>query len=178
MELKLVDSKPVSNEIIDSFYQRLEQQQLDAERQEELEYNESGIITRRKFLQYSALGAVGLGLGLSTEEAEANYLYLLLPVLWLAREVYRSYHPLSGEITVINKTDKNISNQMILTVKKTRDIREVTAAKAKYYAPAFQEVTYHFENGPYAVARKNTKAYACASNNKGNSSNKGFYLNA
>lgn len=178
MELKLVDSKPLSNEIIDSFYQRLEQQQIDAERQEELEYNEAGIITRRKFLQYSALGAVGLGLGLSTEEAEANYLYLLLPALYLAKAIYQSYHPLSGDIIIINKTDKDISNKMTMTVKKTRDIRKVTYKQATYSVPAFQEVTYSFENGPYAVAKRNTKASAYASNNKGNSSRKGFYLNA
>ena len=178
MELKLVESKPLSNEIIDSFYQRIEKQQLEAERQEELEYNESGIITRRKFLQYSALGAIGLGLGLSTEEAEANPLFALLPIgFWLAREIYRSYQPLSGTVLIRNETNRPITNTMVMTVRKTRSIKKVHKAYGRYTVPAFSESTVDFENGAYAVARRDTRACGYVRNRKGSS--KGYFtLNA
>ena len=176
MELKLVDSKPLSNEIIDSFYQRLEQQQLDAERQEELEYNESGIITRRKFLQYSALGAVGLGLGFSTEEAEAHPFLALLPVgFWLAREIYRSYQPLCGTVVIRNETKLGKSGRMVMNIKKTRSIRHTVSDSATYYVPAESERTFEFSNGAYAIARRDTNAKVTLSNKRG-SDNTSFHL--
>ena len=169
MELKLVDSKPLSNEVIDAFYNRLEKQQIDAER--ELEYNESGIITRRKFLQYSALGAVGLGLGFSTEEAEANPFLALLPIgFWLAREIYRSYQPLCGTVVIRNETNLGKSGRMVMKVRKTRHISHATSETANYYVPAQSERTFDFSNGAYAVARRDTNAKVTLSNKRGRDS--------
>ena len=178
MELKLVDSKPLSNEIIDSFYQRLEQQQLDAERQEELEYNESGIITRRKFLQYSALGAVGLGLGLSTEEAEANPMIIIPTLLSIFQAILRANEPAEGRITIINNTNINKTGNMKLKLLCSRDLKSKRNTKAFYSIPKFTEQTFEFENGPSGVARRDTKVCVQASNRNGRARQRGIILRA
>ena len=181
MQFELIDSKPLSNEYIDSFYKKLEQQQKDAERLEELEYNESGIITRRKFLQYSALGAVGLGLGLSTEKSEAWHPIipaLIIPVgLFLLREWYRSRHPVKGTIVIENQADRDKHNTMKLELLSSVDIR-TSPRYASYNVPAFKRNTYRIKNAPNARVRRDTEVYAKASNNHGSTTSGSFIIQA
>jgi len=183
MQFELIDSKPLSNEYIDSFYKQIEQQQKDAERLEELEYNESGIITRRKFLQYSALGAVGLGLGLSTEKSEAWAIPPIVPILivpvglLLLREWFRSRDPIKGSIVIENKGNQDKSNTMELELLSSVDIR-TRPRHASYYVPAFKRNTYRIKNGPNARVKRDTRVYARASNEHGSTTSGSFIIEA
>ena len=178
MELELIDSKPVSNEVIDSFYKYLEQQEKNSEKIEELEYNKSGIITRRKFLQYSALGVAGLGLGLSTEKAEA-YLPLLIPVgIALLCSWVKSCEPATGNIIINNQTNTRKTSKMDLELIGSRDLRNKTSTWANYSVPAFRENTYRFKHGPSACVSRNTRTYLHASNGNGDATSDGFILRA
>ena len=154
MKLKLVDSKPLSDEIIASLYKRIEQQTSNEDKQEDFQYNESGIITRRKFLKYSALGAIGLGLGLSTEKAEANPLLIPLAIM-LFKELLHAGERANGHITIINQTKYYKSSQMKLRLVGSRRIQS-NAEYANYDVPAFTENTYEIINGPKAYATQTT----------------------
>ena len=171
MKLELIDSTPLSNEIIDSFYKNLELQQKDAERLEELEYNKSKtIITRRKFMQYSALGAVGLGLGLSTEKAEAvPWLAPLIPIgLYLLSTYLRAQESSRGNITIYNTNDVPKKDMIELELVSSEPI-DSSSVYANYNVPKFRKNTYRYSNGPKAYTNEDVKAHLCASNSKGNS---------
>ena len=177
MELKLVDSKPLSNEIIDNFYKHLEQQSKDAERVEELEYNESKtIITRRKFLKYSTVGAVALGLGLSTEKTEA-WNPLIIPIAILVfQKILRANEPACGLVKIHNQTNVHVQNTLQLKLLSRKNIR---SQKTKYKTvgiPAFSEEVYEFINGPSAIPKRNTIVHARAKNRYGRKKSKGIYL--
>ena len=178
MELKVVDIKPFSNERIDAFYLNLEQQAKNAERVEELEYNESKtIITRRNFLQYSALGAIGLGLSLGTQRAEAggpqpwekgyrgtNFMIRPKKII-IDQYSLRAGEPAKGRIIVSNETDKTEYNQMILKPISYRSLKETKESYCEYKAPSFAEIIYEFFNGPWAIGyRKRTPINILASN--------------
>jgi len=159
MELKLIDAKPFSNERIDAFYLHLEQQAKNAERVEELKYNESKtIITRRNFLQYSALGAVGLGLALGTQTAEAGgdswerEEYIVRPKKIIVDQYsLRAGEPANGKIIVSNETNKTEYNQMVLKPISRRSLRETKKAYCEYKIPPFVELVFEFFNGPWAI---------------------------
>ena len=169
MKLELIDSIPLSNEIIDSFYKNLEQQQKDAERLEELEYNESKtIITRRKFMQYSALGAVGLGLGLSTEKAEAG-LFPLIPLgISLLGAYLRAQEASKGTIVIINENNVPKKDQIELELVSSEPIN-TSSVYANYNVPKFRKNTYRYKDGPRADTHKDALACLQASNRNGSS---------
>ena len=196
MELKLIDAKPLSNELIDAFYKHIEEQEftnsIAEEQKEELEYNESNtIITRRKFLQYSALGAIGLGLSLGTEVAQAggdNYYrkqvtksmpsFIRPKRVRVSQPYLRRYEPAKGEITILNQTDNYIENRMKLKLVSSRRLKQSGNAYADYEIPSFTENTYTFEDGPWGIARRNTRVNVCASNNHGRKRSQGLFLYA
>jgi len=163
MKLELIDSIPLSNEIIDSFYKNLEQQQKNAERLEELEYNKSKtIITRRKFMQYSALGAVGLGLGLSTEKAEAFW-PIVPSVIWLITAYLKANEPADGKVIIVNNTYTTKSSEIKLELESSEPI-DSNYKTAKYEVPAGRRNIYRYRNGPSAYVKKDTRAHIVASN--------------
>ena len=169
MKLELVDSVPLSNEIIDSFYKNLEQQQKDAERLEELEYNESKtIITRRKFMQYSALSAVGLGLGLSTEKAEAGILPLIPLGLLLLGTYLRAQQASVGNIIIVNPNNTPKKDIIELELVSSEPI-DSSSVYAGYNVPAHHKNKYRYKDGPRADTNKDILAYLQASNGHGSS---------
>lgn len=179
MELKLVDSKPFSNERIDAFYKLLEAQEKDIERLEELEYNESKtIITRRKFLQYSTLGAIGLGLGLSTEKAEAWYPLIIPIAVVVFQRFLRADEPACGRVTIENQTNNYVQNDLQLKLISSRDIRYKKDAYRTVGIPAFTEEVYEFANGPSATPRRNTSIRVRAKNSDGRRNSKRIRLHA
>lgn len=194
MELKLVDAKPLSNELIDAFYQNLEQQQKDAERVEELEYNASKtIVTRRKFLQYTgALGAVGLGLSLGMQRAEAGGLhsweieeqrreenFIIRPKKVIVDQDYlRAGEPAQGRIIVSNETNEREYNKMVLRPIASRSLRDSKNAYCHYEVPSFTELVFEFFNGPWAIPYRKTKINILASNEYARKKSRGLTLYA
>lgn len=169
MQLELIDSQPLSNQVIDAFYKNLEQQQKDAERLEELEYNKSKtIITRRKFMQYSALGAVGLGLGLSTEKAEAG-LFPLIPLgLFLLGTYLRAQQASKGDIIIVNENNTCKKDIIKLELISSEPI-DSSSVYANYNVPPLHRNRYRYKDGPRADTIKNILAHLQASNRHGNS---------
>lgn len=187
MELKVVDIKPFSNERIDAFYLNLEQQEKDVERVKELEYNESKtIITRRNFLQYSALGAVGLGLSLGTQRAEAGgddwdfEEYIVRPKkIIIDQYSLKAGEPAKGKIIVSNETDKREYNQMVLKPISYRSLKETKESYCEYQIPSFAEVIFEFFNGPWAIGyRRRTPINILASNQYAKKRSRGLFLYA
>ena len=187
MELKLIDVKPFTNERIDAFYKHLEQQAKNVERVEELEYNESKtIITRRKFLQYSALGAVGVGLSLGTQQAEAGGShsweeeYIVRPKKIIINQYsLRAGEPANGRIIVSNETDETEYNKMVLKPISTRSLKKTQKAYCEYKVPSFAEVIFEFFNGPWAIGyRRRTPINILASNQYARKRSRGLFLYA
>jgi len=178
MKLELIDSIPLSNEIIDSFYKNLEQQQKNAERLEELEYNKSKtIITRRKFMQYSALGAVGLGLGLSTEKAEAGLLPLLPIAIFLLGTYLRAREASKGDIIIYNTNSEPKKDLIKLELVSSEPI-DTSPVYGEYNVPKFTKNTYRYKNGPRADTDKDALVSLHASNRRGSIQSSEFWLRA
>ena len=196
MELKLIDAKPLSNELIDAFYKQLEEQEftnsIKEEQKEELEYNESNtIITRRKFLQYSALGAVGLGLSLGTERAEAggddSYYnpvkggrnFIVRPKKIIINQNYlRAGEPAHGKIIVSNETNHREYNQMVLKPISSRSLKDSNTAYCEYEVPSFTELIFSFWNGPWAIPYRRTRINILGANQYARKRSRGLFLYA
>jgi hypothetical protein len=183
MELKIIDSRQVPSEVIESFATKME----DFYKSNELyDYNNSkSIITRRKFLQYSAVGSLGLAFPfLTTKEVEANPLLWrwLLALISGGIELYgntiKSGVPVSGKGTLQNLTNETVEGQLVININARRQIDKKYIIKnqpryAKIRLNPYEEIDFDFENGPVATARRDSSVYVSmkTKNDKKNSNN-------
>jgi len=186
IKLKLIDAKPLSNELIDAFYKNLEEQK------EELKGSElDSTTTRRKFLQYSLLGAIGIGLSFGTERAKAggddyyydnpckglNRNFEILPELVLVNQKYLTPEESArGRIRVSNPTNNYHSGQMELELISSEDLRYSQKTYLSYDIPAFTQAIYEFEDGPLAVAIRDIFVRVLVSNEYGSTESKELVL--
>ena len=187
IKLKLIDAKPLSNELIHAFYKNLEEQT------EELKGSESSTVTtRRKFLQYSLLGAIGMGLSFGTERAKAgggddyyydnpinglNRNFEILPELVFVNQRYLTPEESArGRIRVSNPTNNYHSGQMELELISSEDLRYSQKTYLSYEIPAFTQAIYEFEDGPLAVAIRDILVRVLVSNEYGSTESKELIL--
>lgn len=188
MKLKLVESRPLSQELIDEFYNHLEEQQNNEARVASSKDNQSEIeVTRRKFLQYSALGAVALGLSFSTEKAEAggdgyytkggSRNFEILPELVIVNQEYlRAEESTRGKITITNPTNTYHSSYMELELLSSEDLRYSKSEYMNYSIPPFTTAIFEFIDGPLASAIRDVFVHLQASNEYGSTQSRDLVL--
>jgi len=187
MELKLVESRPLSQELIDNFYIHLEEQQKNEDR---INNKSKSTVTRRKVLQYSALGIVALGLSICTEKANAgggaiddyyiegrNDNFEIVPELVLVNQRYlRAEEPARGRITVINPTDNYHSSSMKLELVSSEDLRYSKSSYMSYSLPPFTKAIFEFIDGPLALAIRDALVHVQVSNEYGSTNSRDLVL--
>jgi len=191
MELKLIESQPLSQELIDEFYNHLEAQQSDKARVASSKDNKSETeVTRRKFLQYSALGAIALGLSFTTEKAEAgsgggddyymrgrNNNFRVVPELVLVNQNHLSSDESTrGRITITNPTNNYHHSYMELELLSSEDLRYSKSEYMSYSIPPFTTAIFEFMDGPLASAIRDVLVYLQASNQYGSTQSRDLVL--
>ena len=89
------------------------------------------------------------------------------PTCFLSNKtVLLSGEPFSGEITVVNNTDKVRNSHIIIYFIKDNIIQNSTKSYAYYSVPAFTENTYKVENGPSIIVDKDSTISLVIENGK------------
>ena len=104
---------------------------------------ESGIITRREFLKYSALGTATVIMGASTERAEAVVPFLVLGAIALASSAWASDEFIDWRITIGNDSYRDTlreSGGFVLVSES--DFDELDTTYANFTVPPRKARTY------------------------------------